>query len=187
MRSLHHFVCEPKDGRRYDNTKDLAGKQFVTSSTDEDHSVTNRIAIVKSTPIKYDGPIQSGDELIVHHNIFRIYHDMKGREKSSYAHLFGNTFLIDPFDIYAYKRSGDGFIALHPYVFIAPVDKVSKSIIEDSRTTEELTGVIVYSNNDHKDLKIGDLVKYKPHIEYEFNIDGKKLYRLNVNNICLVD
>lgn len=187
MRSLHHFVCEPKDGKRYDNTKELSGKQFITSSTEEDHSVTNRIAVVKSVPLKYDGPIKPGDELIVHHNIFRIYHDMKGREKSSYAHLFGNTFLIDPFDIYAYRRNDGQFTAITPYVFISPVDKMSESIIENNIATEELTGVIVYSNDDSKDLTVGRMIKYKPHIEYEFNIEGKRLFRLNVNNVCLVD
>jgi len=29
------------------------------------------------------------------------------------------------------------------------------------------------------------LIGFRPDSEYEFNIDGKKYYRVNSNNICL--
>ena len=34
-------------------------------------------------------------------------------------------------------------------------------------------------------LDKGDLIAFKTDSEYEFNIDGKKYYRVNSNNICL--
>lgn len=186
MRSPHYFVCEPKNGNRYDNKKELSGVDFIVSSNDEDHTVTNRIAVVKSVPLKYNGPIRSGDELIVHHNIFRVYHDMKGREKSSYAHLFGNVFMIDMFDIFAYRHPGEDFNAIAPYCFVAPIEKTTTGLLETNTQYEELYGTIVYPNEEQRNLKAGDVVVYKPHIEYEFNIDGVKMYRMKTNSICLV-
>ena len=35
-----------------------------------------------ATPLGYDGEIVVGDLLLVHHNVFKFYNDMKGRQKS---------------------------------------------------------------------------------------------------------
>jgi len=184
MRSLTYFICTPKDGVRYKHTQDIDGKGFITSSTDEDHTVVNRIAIVESLPIKYKGPIEAGDEIVVHHNIFRVYGDMKGRERSSYAHLFGDKFMIDPFDIYAYKRKGKWY-AIAPYCFVAPIERTEEDMLNNSEYENNL-GIMVYPNEEQRDIKPGTKVGYKAHIEYEFNIEGKKLYRMKTNSICLI-
>jgi len=81
MRSPHYFVIRPNKGVRYDNMRQYGDKDFIISSSQEDHTVTNRIGIVESVPIGYDGNIKPGDQIIVHHNVFRIYYDMKGNER----------------------------------------------------------------------------------------------------------
>jgi hypothetical protein len=35
-------------------------------------------------------------------------------------------------------------------------------------------------------LSEGDEVAFTPDSEYEFNIDGEKLYRVNSDNICIL-
>jgi hypothetical protein len=187
MRSLNSFICRPKNDRRYENTKEIEGKQVVTSSTDEDHLAVNRIAIVESVPINYNGPIKDGDEIVVHHNIFRLYGDMKGRERSSYAFLFDNKFIIEPIDIFAYRRPEGKWCAIAPYCFVAPVDRVGSQGFDESGQYEPHRGVIVYPNEEQRDLNPGTEIIYRPHIEYEFNIDGKKLYRMKTHHVCLIN
>jgi hypothetical protein len=55
MRSLNHFIVEPKSGQRYNNTRDISGVEVNISASNEDHSVTNRIGVVGKIPINYNG------------------------------------------------------------------------------------------------------------------------------------
>lgn len=185
MRSLHCFIVEPKDGKRYDNTKELGGKEFVTSSSQEDHAVTNRIAVVGKIPIIYNGPIKEGDEIIVHHNTFRIYHDMKGREKSSASHLFDNKFMIQQSELYAYRTLGKDWKAVAPFCFVEPIKNENTDGLINNCEELALFGVMVYPNNEQTDIEPGTIVSFLPDSEYEFNIEGRKLYRMKTSMICL--
>lgn len=98
MRSPQYFVIKSKDGHRYDNVRN----GIIISTSKEDHIVTTREAIVIETPIGYDGPIEIGDAVLVHHNTFRLYFDMQGREKSSWNYFKDDLFFID--DPYAFKN-----------------------------------------------------------------------------------
>ena len=82
MKSPFNFIVKPLKGKRYDNTKEIAGLELVVSTSEEDHKFSNRYAEVIETPIGYTGAIKSGDTLLVHHNVFKYYNDMKGRQKS---------------------------------------------------------------------------------------------------------
>jgi len=82
MKSPFSFIVEPYNGRRYDNIKKIGDVNLIISSSKEDHTVSNRFAKVISTPINYSGEIVPGDILLVHHNVFKFYNDMKGVEKS---------------------------------------------------------------------------------------------------------
>lgn len=187
MRSPHCFIVEPKNGKRYDNTKSLGDKEFVVSSSQEDHLATNRIGIVESVPIIYDGPIKPGDEIIVHHNTFRLYHDMKGREKSSASHLFGDKFMIYPTEVYAYRNPNGKWNAIAPFCFIEPIkDENNTEGLINNCDELSLFGVMVYPNIEQSDIKPGTIISFIPDSEYEFNIDGKKLYRMKTSMICLV-
>ena len=90
MRSPFHFLIKPLGGNRYKHTKDINGVDFIVSSSQEDHTATNRYAEVVEPPIVYNGDIKKGDILIVHHNVFRKYYDMKGREKRALLFLRKN-------------------------------------------------------------------------------------------------
>jgi hypothetical protein len=189
MRSLDCFIVHPKDGKRYDNVKDISGVDFNVSSTNEDHSVTNRIGVVESVPMTYKGEISDGDEIIVHHNTFRITKDTKGRERSGWAHLFGDKFLIPQGEIFAYRKPGGTWCSIAPYCFVAPIKEHLDGTLPDfiyfNLSETQLWGIMVYPNSDQPHIKSGEIVSFIPDSEYEFNIEGKKLYRMKTNMICL--
>ncbi len=94
MKSPYHFIIKPYNDRRYDNIRKYGDVDFIISSSQEDHTVSNRIGVVVSVPTYYNGPIKSGDHVVVHHNVFKFYYDMKGNQKSSWHHLFDDYFII---------------------------------------------------------------------------------------------
>jgi hypothetical protein len=189
MRSLNHFIVEPKSGQRYNNTRDISGVEVNISASNEDHSVTNRIGVVGKIPINYNGPINDGDEVIVHHNTFRLTKDTKGIERSSWGHLFGDNFMVDKGDVYAYRSVSGTWKAISPYCFIEPIKSLEGSLpdtIDFNLSEVQLFGVMVYPNEDQSHISPGELVGFIPESEYEFNIEGKRLYRMKTNMICLV-
>ena len=54
MKSPFGFIVTPVKNTRYDNVK-IGDVDFITSSSKEDHTVSNRFANVVATPINYDG------------------------------------------------------------------------------------------------------------------------------------
>ena len=53
MKSPHSFIVRPIGNRRYDNIKKIGSIDFITSTSEEDHTVSNRYAEVVETPINY--------------------------------------------------------------------------------------------------------------------------------------
>ena len=172
MISPHFFIVSPLNNQRYDNKRKYGNNEFIISSSQEDFRVTNRYAVVKSVPLYYTGPIKKDDVVIVHHNVFRIYYDIKGRPKSSWCFYRDNIFIIDEGQIFLYKSDDDVWKATYPYCFVDPIKE------------DKLTGLVVHCHEGF-DLKEGDKVSFQPETEYEFRIDDKLLYRMKTNNICL--
>jgi len=185
MRSPHYFIIRPQGGVRYDASKNLSGKDFIMSSSQEDHRYTNRVGIVIATPIGYTGEISEGDYVIVHHNVFRLYYDMKGVERSSWNFYEDDIFMVEFDQLFLYKKPEGNWSAPYPYCFIKPVLHENKEG-ELSSTDVELAlhGYVEYvPSNDI--VKKGDFISFRPESEYEFNIDGDKLYRMKMKNLCL--
>lgn len=185
MRSPYCFIIQPVGDKRYSNTKEFDGHELILSSSKEDHTTTNRQAVVLATPLYYDGPIEPGDVVIVHHNVFRIYYDMKGREKSSWSFLKDNTFMITSEELFLYKKPNMDWKAPSPYCFVEPIELVDSELLT-SEVNEALHGTMVYKNNDQDNVQEGDQVIFSPESEYEFRIDDRILYRMRTQNICLV-
>ena len=93
MRSPFYFIVKPLDDKRYTNTKEIDGMDFITSTSEENHMASNRQGVVVATPLGYDGDIEVGDLLLVHHNVFKYYNDMKGRQKSGKSFFKDDLFL----------------------------------------------------------------------------------------------
>lgn len=186
MRSLYQFIVTPVGERRYNNVKNIGGIDFIVNTSEEDHKFSNREAIVMSTPILYEGPIEKGDKLLVHHNVFKFYNDMKGRRRSGKSFLKDNIFLIDPDQFFAYSK-GDGWIGYDKYCFVRPV-AVEHTYLYKPMSREPLVGEMVILNEYLKSqgLSKGDRVSFKPKTEYEFNVDGETLYRIFDESITLM-
>jgi hypothetical protein len=184
MKSPHHFIIKPYNERRYDNVRKYGDVDFIISSSQEDHTASNRMATVVSVPISYDGPIKSGYEVIVHHNVFKFYYDMKGNQKSSWHHLFDDYFIIENDQLFLYREKDGEWNATYPYCFVRPIPNEDK-IISTTGSREELWGELVYFNEQLQDVSKGDIVSFSPDSEYEFRIEGDLLYRMYNKNICL--
>ena len=185
MRSLDNFLVKPKDNKRYDNTKEIGGIELIISTSEESHEHSNRFAEVFSTPIRYDGPIQRGDTLIVHHNVFKFYNDMKGRRKSGRSYFMDDLFLVDIDQFYMYGRDGEWY-AHDRFCFVEPIP-VEESYIFKPIKSEPLMGVMRYPNEYLRSMGVneGTKVSFKPDSEYEFNIDGKTMYRIYDHQITM--
>ena len=170
MKSPFYFIIEPK-GERYNNVKSVGDKELIINADISKHEFINRQGIVKSIPLAYKTEIEVGDNVIVNHNIFRRWHDVKGKEKNSKSFINEKSYLVQPDQIYAYKRKGE-WKALDGYCFVKPVKNDWKYSLYPEKP---LVGMVKYSSNY---LKEGDIVGFCPNDEYEFVIDGEKLYRI---------
>ena len=90
MKSVYNFVVTPA-GERYNNTKKVEGGDLILNTEIYNHQFVNRIAKVISIPIIGGTDIEPGDRVVVHHNVFRRWHNVKGIEKNSsnVSQLFG--------------------------------------------------------------------------------------------------
>ena len=79
MKSLYSFIIKPLN-ERYENVKKVEDKELIINSNIEDHRFVSKKAVVVSTPAAYATQINIGDELYVHHNIFRRYYNHQGKE-----------------------------------------------------------------------------------------------------------
>ena len=82
MKSLYDFIIQPIGGR-YNNTKKIDDKELILNTEVFNHQYINREAKVISIPSLVKTNIEPGDTVIVHHNVFRRWHDMKGVERNS--------------------------------------------------------------------------------------------------------
>ena len=89
MQSIYNFIIKPKN-KRYNNTKQIGEKELLINSEISDHRYVSRNGIVLSKPILEAGEIQKGDEVIVHHNVFRRWHDIRGNEQNSKSYYENN-------------------------------------------------------------------------------------------------
>ena len=183
MRSVFNFII--KSNKRYNNSKDIEGKELIlnTEISERDYMYTNRIGIVKAIPAIIKTPIKPGDSVILHHNVFRRWIDIRGKEKDSSSRIQENDYMVAPDQIYAYKRNGK-WKCLDEYCFVKPIKEDSKwSVLRE----QKLLGKLVYSNEylESLGLSVGDMVGFSPDSEYEFNIDDEKLYRVLSNQITI--
>ena len=177
MKSVYNFVVEPK-GERYNNKKKIGDSELILNTSISDHLYVNREAIVISTPIIGNTNIKPGDTIIVHHNVFRRWHNQHGIEKNSKSYFNENTYLITEDQIYLYKTDNN-WKPVKGYCFVKPLKATDKFNTEYEKP---LMGVIKYTDGA---FETGDLVGFTPNSEYEFVIDGEKLYRVYTKFITI--
>ena len=177
MKSVYNFVVRPK-GNRYNNTKEVDGGELILNTEIFNHQFVNRIAKVISTPIIGDTDIKPGDEVIVHHNVFRRWHNQYGEEKNSRSYFDESTYFITQDQIFLYKRDSE-WNAPKGFCFVKPLKAIDQFNIESEKP---LQGIVKYSDGT---IGINELIGFRPSSEYEFVIDGERLYRVLSNFITI--
>lgn len=169
MRSPFDFIIEPK-GLRYNNSVSVGDKKLILNTEISNHEYINRQGVIKSIPTAFKTVLEKGDDVIVHHNVFRRWYDMKAREKNSRSFLDENTYLVKEDQIFLYKRFWQ-WKSMPGYTWVRPVKETDEFSIEKEKP---LVGIVEYSNVYNKK----DIVGFSPNDEFEFVIEDKRLYRV---------
>ena len=178
MQSVFNYLVKPK-GSRTTGKKEIEGNELLLNTELQNHQYTQRIGIVIGLPrARMYNEIKEGLEVIVHHNIFRRFRDIRGKEKNSKNYFEEDIYLVQPDQIYAYKQNNE-WKALEGFVFVMPIKETDNISIEKERP---LIGIVKYGNEQ---IETETLVGFKPNSEYEFIIEGQRLYRVPMNAITI--
>ena len=170
MKSVYNFVVTPI-GKRYNNIKKVGDSELILNTEIFNHQYVNRKASVISTPIIGETDIQAGDDVIVHHNVFRRWHNVKGIEKNSKSYFNESTYFISQDQIFLYKRYWE-WKTPKGYCWVKPLKATDQFNIEQEKP---LQGIVKYSDGT---VNVNDIIGFRPSSEYEFVIDGERLYRV---------
>ena len=184
MQSLYSFIIQPKNGR-YTNEVEVDNKKLIINTTMDDHKFVNRVGVVMSIPLIGDTKLSVGDEVIVHHNVFRRFYNVRGIEKNSTCYFKEDMYFCYYDQIFLYKHE-DKWKAPGNFCFVKPILKKEKQIVSQEKEQKRI-GILKYGNSSLEALKIneGDLVGFSPSSEYEFIIDENRLYRMRTNDITI--
>ena len=177
MQSIYNFIISPYE-KRTTAEKEINGVTLLLNTELQNHLYTSRHGVVKAIPKVNDLGLQIGDEVIVHHNVFRRFRDVRGAEKNSRSYYEEDKYFVYPDQIYAFKRE-DEWKPVKGFLFVKP-------ILEDrmfsEHTEKPLMGKVQYADEG---FEYGELIGFTPGTEYEFNIEGNKVYRVPANRITI--
>ena len=180
MQSLFNFIVKPKN-ERYDNKKYIDGQELLLNTEISDHQYVSRVGIVTATPKSEKTEIQVNDEVILHHNVFRRWYDVRGKERNSRSYYKEDEYFVTSDQIFLYKRNGK-WQAPKGFCFVKPI--LSNNILLNEKEVP-LRGIIKYVDKELNDIEKEDLVGFTPSSEYEFIVDGERLYRVPTNSISI--
>ena len=182
MRAVHDYIITPV-GNRYNNSIDVEGKSLIINTEIFNHQYVNREAEVLAVPTSYKSDIKKGDTIIVHHNVFRRWHNVRGQEKNSRSYYKDDKYFVREDQVFAYKRNNK-WKATEGYCFVKPIKSVDKFDIDKERP---LLGILKYTDDYllKSNINKGDLVGFTPSSEFEFVIDGQRLYRVPSKDITI--
>ena len=183
MKSVFNFIVKPV-GARYNNKINVEDKELILNTKIESFKSVNNLAEVISTPLAYSTKIKVGDIVVIHHNVFRRFYDIRGNQKNSRAFFMDDLYFCDLDQIYLYKSDDEKWNTFGDRCFIKPLKNIDDLKLNKE---QELIGILKYGNNSLNKLKIneGDLVGYTPYGEFDFIIDGERLYCMKSNDIVI--
>lgn len=182
MKTVNCIIVEIDD--LYKNTEN----NIIINDSIENVNSINRVAKVISSP---DFTLlESGDFVIVHHNIFRKKYTTNGLQINSNFWLEGNRFFVPLTEIFMYKRNEE-WLAFTPFCFIKPISYNNQDLIGFNiknnlhKNNIKNQGIVYYSNKDleKNNIKKGTKIIFSKNSEYEFNINGELLYKMTTKDI----
>jgi co-chaperonin GroES (HSP10) len=182
MRSVFSFIVKPV-GERYNNKVKVEDRELITNTSIEAFKAINNVAEVVALPIAYNTDIKVGDKVIIHHNVFRRFYDMKAKQKNSRSYFTEDLYFVEEDQIYLYGDTGK-WKSFNDGCFVKPILNTSDLKLDKE---QKHIGILKYGNSSLNTLKItpGDLVGYKPYGEFEFIVDGERLYCMKSNDIVI--
>ena len=182
MRSLYDFIVKPI-GDRYDNKIKLGDVTLILNTKIEDFKSVNNLAIVVETPKAFKTSIKKGDIIIIHHNVFRVFYDIRGNKKRSRSHFKDDLHFCSADQIYLYKNTGD-WKSFGDRCFVMHLK--NKDTLR-SQKEQDLIGILKIGNSSLKALNInpGDTVGFTPGSEWDFIIDDQRVYCMKSNDIVI--
>jgi hypothetical protein len=182
MKSLYDFIVKPL-GETYDNTINIDNTKLILNNNVESFKFVNNYAEVISTPLMLETPVNVGDIILVHHNVFRRWYDIKGKQKNGRAFFVDDLYFVSIDQVYLYKNK-NGFNPFGDRCFVKPIK--SKNVL-DNEKEQSLVGILKIGNSSLEALGInqGNLVGFKPNSEFDFLINKERLYCMKSNDIVL--
>jgi len=182
MRSVFSFIVKPV-GERYNNKVKIADRELIVNTKIESFKSVNNFAKVVALPLAYSTDIKVGDIVVIHHNVFRVFYDIRGNKKNSRSYFKDDLYFCDFDQIYLYKNA-DKWKAFGDRCFVKPIKNKDYLSVDKE---QKLIGILKYGNSSLEALKIneGDLVGYTPYGEFDFVIDGQRLYCMKSNDIVI--
>lgn len=182
MHGWDNFIVSPIRSR-YDNTKKVGDKDLILNTEIFTHKNVSNSAVVVGLPKNKQTDIQIGDEVIIHHNVFRRWHDVRGKEQNSSGFFSEDKYFVNDDQLYIYKNK-DQWKSLDDYCFVKPIANDDMFSLDKEKP---LVGILKYSNNVLKcrGLSVGDKVGFIPGSEFEFVIDGERVYRVRTKAITI--
>ena len=184
--AVYKTIVKPKDSKRYNNTEKIAGVDFIvhTSISDKDHRHVNKIGIVTMIPTT-EVEYEVGDEVLIHHNAFRQFWNVRGQLQQSNSYINKEQFNVYKDQIYAYRKPGNkDWIMLNDNVLVKPTKENAK-IRMNHDVYKPLHGTLAFGNPELSKLNIKPLdgVLFTPYSEHKFELDGVLYYRMKNQDI----
>jgi len=169
MKSLDDYIVKPL-GERYNNSKKVGDVDLILNTEIQNYQYINKQALVIETPVNESLGIKKGDIVLINHNVFRRWYNVRAEEKNSRSYFKEDEYFVKSDQIYLFKRNNK-WMPVDKYCFVQPIKNQNSLSIEKE---QPLVGIIKYSNK----FKENDLVGFMPGSEYEFVFDNKRLYRV---------
>ncbi len=182
MKSLYDFIIKPL-GDRYENEIKIGDKTLVLNTKIESFKSVNNLAVVVETPKAFKTSIQKGDIVLIHHNVFRVFYDMKGVKKNSRSYFKDDLYFCTVDQIYLYKNT-EGWKSFGDRCFVMPLK--NEDILTNDKE-QKLIGILKYGNSSLEALEInpGDVVGFTPNSEWDFIVDEQRVFCMKSNDIVI--
>ena len=184
MNSLYDFIVRPL-GKEYSNDINIGGVKLILNTKIESFKFVNNLAVVVSIPLAYKTHVNVGDIIVIHHNVFRTFYDIKGKKKKSRSWFKEDLYFCSLDQVYLYKNKKDNdFKSINNRCFIKPLKSKRKFSVDKE---QKLIGILKIGNSSLEAAGVseGDLVGYTPYGEYDFIINDERLYCMKSNDIVI--
>ena len=181
MNSVYDFIIQPL-GERYNNKINIDNKELIINSSISDHKFVNRLAKIISIPLAIETKIKPNDIVVVHHNLFRRYYNMKGKSVNGSKYFKDDLYFASESQIYLYNNGN--WHTNKDFCFIKPIQENNEFSTEKVKKN---IGILKYGNSSLEVLGIttGDVVGFKSNREFEFVVDKQLLYCMESNDILI--